>query len=63
MGWFKTIAGLLLPYLVDLIKYVYSQLTLKKLRERRREEARKRAEAYANSQTDEEVEGTFENRP
>jgi hypothetical protein len=58
----KVIIQALIPYVVDGLKYLYRQLTLKKMREARKKKAYDRLRSYENAQTDQEVEDAFENR-
>lgn len=63
MAWFKVLINALLPYIIDGGKYLYRQLTLKRMREER---ARKKAEAarkYEEAQTEQEIKEDYENLP
>lgn len=61
----KWFIQLILPYVIDGIKSAYRAFTLKKLREKRAEAKKKRAEAYAraNANNPEEVERSYEDLP
>lgn len=63
MSWHKLLIQALVPYLVQLVKYIYQQITLKKYREKRKEIAKKKGTSYADSKTKEEVKEAYENLP
>lgn len=63
MAIVKIIIQALIPYVIDFLKYIYREITLKRLREKRQAEAKKRADAYAGASTGQEIKDTFENLP
>lgn len=60
---FKMFLSVLIPHIIDAVKYLYRSITLKKAREARKKKAKEQAAAYQAAQTDEQIETEFERMP